>query len=98
MAEAKFVGVRLAPDILKLVEQTAKEEYLDKSGALRELIVAGREKKLEQRVLEFYRMGRISADRAAEIAGITLTEMMSLISQAGLKSEETFAEYQEGLK
>lgn len=52
----------------------------------------------EQKAVESYRLGKISADKATEIAGITLTEMMSLLSHAGIKSEQTFSEYSKGLQ
>lgn len=98
MSETKFLGVRLEQDIFKLVEDTATEEHKDKSSALRQLILLGRQKLREKNAIEAYRDGKISTDKAAEIAGLTVTEIMTLLANAGLTSEETFADYAEGIR
>ena len=99
MTEAtKYIGARLPEDIFKLVEETAEEEHIDRSNALRELINLGRQRKKEERAVLLYREGKVSCDKAAEIAGLTVTEMMTLLGQAGLRSEQTLAEYREGLQ
>lgn len=98
MTEAKFFGARLEPEVLSLIDETAKDEETDKSTALRKLVILGRQKLREQQALTLYRDGKISLDRAAEIAGLTVSEMMSTAAHAGIKSEETFAEYNVGLQ
>ena len=98
MSKMKFLGARISEDIFKLVDDTAREEKTDRSFAIRELILLGRQKLTEERALELYRNGKISSDKAADIAGVTVAEMMFLISKAGIKSEETFKEYKKGLK
>ena len=42
MAEVEFLGARLEKDILTMVEETAKEEHVDKTKALKDLIILGR--------------------------------------------------------
>lgn len=51
-----------------------------------------------ERALQFYREGRISIDKAAKIAGITINEMMQEAAAHGIRSEETIEEYKEGVK
>ncbi len=97
VVEAEFLGVRLPRDVLKFVEETAKEEGKDKSTAVRELLILGRKKLQEQRAIDLYRQGIISTDKAAEIAGITVVEAMSMLAANGLKSDETVEEYRRGL-
>ncbi len=98
MSEIKFIGARLGPETAKILEDTAKEEKIDKSTALKELIIFGRQKILEKRAVEQYRDGRISTDKAAEMLSTTVTEIMRLFVSAGIKSEETMEEYSAGLK
>ncbi|MEK6886503.1 MAG: UPF0175 family protein [Nanoarchaeota archaeon] len=94
----KFVGARLAPEIIKMIDQTAKEGRIDRSAALKELVQYGRQKLLEKNAIEFYREGKISVDKAADMLSITVSETMKLLSNAGIRSEETLEEYKEGLK
>ena len=98
MPNTKFVGARLEPEIVKMIDQTAKEGKIDRSTALKELVQYGRQKLLEKKAIESYREGKISVDKAAEMLSITVSETMKLLSNAGIRSEETLEEYKEGLK
>lgn len=98
MAEAKFVGARLEPEIMKMIEETAKEEKVDKSTALKELIQFGRQKLLEKKAIELYREGKASVGKIAKMLSISYHEAMEFLAKAGVGSEETFAEYKAGLK
>lgn len=98
MTKAKFIGARIEPEFAKMIDETAEEEKVDKSTALKELIKHGRQKLLENRAIELYRNGRISVDKAAEMLSMTVSETMKLFAAAGLKSEETFEEYSSGLR
>ena len=98
MSEAEFFGARLEREIARMVEDTAKEERVDKTKALKELIVLGRRQFLLGKHLELYRMGKCSIDKAAEKTGITVAEMMEEAAKAGIKSSETMEEYKKGLR
>ena len=94
----KLVGARLDDATLEVIERTAREERLDRTAAMKELICYGRQKLLEKRAIEAYRDGRISADKAAEMMKTTVIEAMQIFASAGLRSEETLEEFREGLK
>jgi len=98
MAKVEFLGARLEREILGMVEETAKEEHVDKTKALKDLIIRGRKQILLDRYLELYRKGRCSIDKAAEKVGITVIEMMKEAVAEGIKSTETIEEYRAGLK
>lgn len=98
MSEVEFLGARLEKDIINMVEQTAKEGHVDKTKALKELVILGRKQYLLQKQLEEYRKGKCSIDKAAQIVGITIPEMMQEAVKEGIKSSETIEEYREGLK
>ena len=57
MSEIEFLGARLEKAIVQMVEDTAKEEYTDKTKALKDLIILGRKQVLEKKCLEQYRKG-----------------------------------------
>lgn len=98
MSSSDFIGARLDKDTLRMVEKTAKEESMDKSKALKELIRKGRKQYLIEKHLEQYRKGLCSIDKAAEEAGISVAEMMQEAVKSGIKSDQTIEEYRRGLK
>ncbi|MBI4142097.1 hypothetical protein HY484_04180 [Candidatus Woesearchaeota archaeon] len=98
MSEAEFFGARLEKDIMGMIEKTAEEEKVDKTKALKELVLLGRQQYLLQKYLELYRVGKCSVDKAAELVGITVAEMMQEAVKMGIKSDESIEEYKEGLK
>lgn len=98
MSSSDFIGARLDKETIRMVEDTAKEENVDKSKALKELIRLGRREYLVSKQLELYRKGLCSIDKAAYEAEITVAEMMQEAVKAGIKSDQTIEEYREGLK
>ena len=98
MKEAEFLGARLEKDIFRMVEETAEDEHVDKTKALKDLIILGRRQFLLNKYLDFYRKGRCSLDRAAEKVGITVNEMMKEAAIGGIRSTETIEEYKKGLE
>ncbi len=98
MTKARFIGARLEPEFAKMIDDTASEEKIDRTAALKELIQSGRQRLLEKKAIELYRDGRISVDRAAEMLSLTVSEVMRLFANAGIRSEETLEEYSAGLK
>lgn len=97
MSDVEFLGARLEKEIIRMVEKTAEEEHIDKTRALKELILLGRKQFLIQKNLELYRTGRCSIDKAAQAVGITVSDMMQEAAKAGIKSSETIEEYRRGL-
>ena len=98
MSEVEFLGARLEKKIIKMVEKTAEEERVDKTKALKELILLGRKQLLLNKYIEYYRKGLCSLDKAAQEVGITVAEMMHEAVKAGIQSTETREEYRKGLK
>jgi len=98
MSEAEFIGARLEKNIFKMVEDTANEEKVDKTTALKSLIIIGRKQFLTKKYLELYRDGKCSLDKAAKKIGITVNEMMQEAINAKIKSDETIDEYRKGVE
>lgn len=76
------------------IEEVAARRKEDKSTAARELIGLG---KVYFAILN-YREGKISIGKAAELAGVTLSEMMETLAQLGIKSSLDVDDYLSGAK
>jgi len=98
MSEVAFFGARLEKEIVNMIEKTAQEERVDKTKAMKELIILGRKEFLLKKFLELYREGMCSLDKAAKEVGITMVEMMHEAAKAGIRSEQTYEEYRRGLE
>lgn len=75
--------LRIDKRIMPLVELKAREEYTDKSTALRKLLYQG----IEDYVLELYQQGRLSIGKAAEMLNKTIYEAHQLIQKHNIKIE-----------
>lgn len=98
MVNKKFLGLRVEPQVYDIVNKIADEEKVDKTKAIKILVFAGWKEIRLEKSLEQYRKGLISLDKAAEIANLTINEMMQQAAANGIKSDETVEEFREGLK
>jgi predicted HTH domain antitoxin len=97
---SRAVTARLRMELLKEIEEMAREESVDRSSAIQKLLKIGlREYKME-RVLILYRDRKVTLWRAAELAGVSLREMMEAIRTRDIPYQydvEAFEEYVEEL-
>ena len=98
MSNKKFLGLRVEPQVSKIVNKVAEQEKVDKTKAIKILVFAGWKEIRLEKALEQYRKGLVSLGKAAEIAGLTVNEMMQQASANGIRSDETIEEFREGLK
>lgn len=86
---AQTVSVRLSEESLREVDRLAERLKTDRSEALRRFIERGlREARIDD-ALDRLRKGKISIGRAAELAGVTLYEMLDLVRQHHIPSGYT---------
>jgi len=76
------VTARLPRSMLKEVERLAEREKVDRSELIRRLLDFALGQKRIEEALEAYREGKVTLWKAAEIAGVSLREIMEL---AGVK-------------
>lgn len=81
--------LRIDKRIMPLVDLKAKEEYTDKSTALRILLYKG----VEDYVLELYNEGRLSIGKVAEILNKSIYEVHRLVQKKNIKIEHSLAIY-----
>jgi len=70
------VITELPEEIVKEVERWAQEEKIDKSTLMTRIIEQGLNAWKMNKALEMYKAGRITLWKAAEIAGVSLSEML----------------------
>ncbi len=83
----KPIGIRLPKDVLKRIEKLSKEENVDRSTMIRELVLEGYKGLKKKEALEKYKEGKITFSKAAKEAGMTLWEMEKFLVEKGYKSE-----------
>ncbi len=79
-------------------DKVSEEKRVDRTGAIRILLTAGWKELSLEKALNLYKEGKASIDKAAKIAGLTVSEMMEEAAARGIKSDETIEEYRKGVK
>jgi predicted HTH domain antitoxin len=75
------MSTRLPPEMEKEIDWYAKKEQVGKTVALRKILDKGlKEVKLEH-ALDEYKKGRVTLWKAAEIAGVSLWEMIDVVKE-----------------
>jgi predicted HTH domain antitoxin len=76
---SKPLGARVPEEIERYLTEFMKLEGVDKSTAVRKILERGISEWREERALELLRQGKITFARAAELAGVSLWEMLELV-------------------
>jgi hypothetical protein len=84
MSKRHQVNIRLDEDIVAEIDRLADDEAIDRSEMARRLLGHGLAERRLRRALEAYRSGSVTAWRAAEIAGVSLYEMLDRIHEEGI--------------
>lgn len=98
MQKSEFLGVRLSPEEVKAIEERAKEAAVDKSTALRQLLKLGIKQFNLERALDLYKQGKISLGKAAEIANISIWEMMDIMKERGISLDLGKDDFEKGVE
>lgn len=73
--------LRIPEEVVTVARLRAKEEYVDQSTALRQLLYIG----TEEYVLHLIEAGRISLGRAAELLKISIQDIYRLAEKHGVR-------------
>ncbi|MEM1507004.1 MAG: UPF0175 family protein [Thermoproteota archaeon] len=93
-----MVSARLPKEMVRFIEEIAREERVDKSTILeRALEHYLREWRLNKAV-ELYRDGSVTLSRAAEIAGVSIWEMIDVLAQKKVTLQYSVEDFEEDLK
>ena len=78
------VNIRLDRELVAEIDRLADEDAVDRSEMARRLLGHGLSERRLRRAIDEYRSGNVTAWRAAEIAGVSLYEMLDRIHEEGI--------------
>ena len=91
---SKTMSVRMDRENYEFLHEMAKEEGSDLSKAVRDAVTRGR----ILLAVERNKKGEASLGRAAELAGVPLGQMMTILTEFGVESRLEKEDYLQGLK
>ena len=94
MPVTKTMSIRMDRDNYEFLSELTREERTDLSKTVRELVTRGR----VLLAIEKYRSGEASLGRAAELAGLPLGQLMTVLSDFGVESRIEKEDYLQGLQ
>jgi predicted HTH domain antitoxin len=75
------INLRVPEEVASDLDQLAEQAHATRIDVARQILLAGVAARKRAHALELYRQGRASKSKAAEIAGISLWELMDLIGR-----------------
>jgi len=98
MSKLVTIGVRIPEEILKELEESAKEEKVDKSTVIRQFILEGLREYKREKAARLYKERRVSIDGAAELAGLTVREMVDYLIKRVYKSSYSYEDLEKEME
>jgi len=86
------LSARVEEEEARKIDQLAAELGLDRGALLRQMIRRGLREIVSQTALDAYRRGEVTLSRAAEMAGISLRDMLLRLSEESLELNYDLAE------
>lgn len=90
----KTMSIRMDRDNYEFLNAISREEQSDLSKAVRELVTRGR----VLLAIEKYRKGEASLGKAAEVAGVPVGQMMTLLGEFGVRARIEQEDYRQSLE
>ncbi len=90
---SKTMSVRMDRDNYEFLSEISKEERSDLSKAVRDMVTRGR----ILLAVERYKKGEASLGKAAELAGLPLGQMMTMLTEFGVENRLEKEDYLQGL-
>lgn len=94
MPVTKTMSIRMDRDNYEFLSELTRQERSDLSKTVRDLVTRGR----ILLAIEKYRSGEASLGRAAELAGLPLGQMMTVLADFGVESRIEKEDYLQGLQ
>ncbi len=91
---SKTMSVRMDRDNYDFLNRFTKEERSDLSKAVREMVTRGR----ILFAVERYKKGEASLGKAAELAGLPLGQMMTILTEFGVETRLERDDYLQGVQ
>jgi predicted HTH domain antitoxin len=98
----KPLSIRPTKEIEKKLEKLIEIEKIEKSALIRKILNKGIDQELKKCALDLFRDKKVSLAKAAEIAGISVREMMEIIRKEGVSlhitAEDIQADYEAAME
>lgn len=91
---SKTMSIRMDRDNYEFLNEITKEEQSDLSKAVRDMVTRGR----ILLAVERYKKGEASLGKAAELAGLPVGQMMTILTEFGVESRIEKEDYLRGLR
>ena len=91
---SKTMSIRMDRDNYEFLSEITKEERSDLSKAVRDMVTRGR----ILLAVERYKKGEASLGKAAELAGLPLGRIMTILTEFGVESRLEKEDYLQGLQ
>jgi predicted HTH domain antitoxin len=91
---SKTMSIRMDRENFKFLNELTKEQRSDLSKAVRDMVTRGR----ILLAVERYKKGEASLGRAAELAGVPVGKMMTILTEYGVESRVEQEDYLQGLR
>ena len=91
---SKTMSIRMDRENYDFLNELTKEQRSDFSKAVRDMVSRGR----ILLAVERYKQGEASLGRAAELAGVPLGQMMTILTEYGVESRIQEEDYLQGLE
>src|ERR1700693_1381798 len=89
----KTMSIRMDRENFECLKELTKEQRSDLSKAVRDMVTRGR----ILFAVERYKKGEASLSRAAELAGLPVGQMMTILTEFGVESRIDHEDYLEGI-
>ena len=90
----KTMSIRMDRDNYEFLSAISREEQTDLSKAVRDLVTRGK----VLLAVEKYKKGEASLGKAAEVAGLPVGQMMTLLGEFGVRVKIDQEEYRQSLE
>jgi predicted HTH domain antitoxin len=87
------MSIRMDRENYEFLTGLTREEHSDLSKAVRDLVTRGR----VLLAVEKYKKGEASLARAAEVAGLPVGQMMTVLQEFGVRSRIELEDYRQGV-
>ena len=91
---SKTMSIRMDRENFEFLNELTKEQRSDLSKSVRDMVTRGR----ILLAVERYKTGEASLGRAAELAGVPVGKMMTILTEYGVESRVEQEDYLQGLQ
>ena len=98
MAEAtRQLNIRVPQSLIEELEHIASAEHVERTSVARKLLTEGVQRWRLDHALRLHEQGHITRERAAEIAGVSIYDVLDALRQRGTLAQYSLEELREDL-